>query len=113
MHLLKPIKQLPFTKNIVSTARVSTCSSIFNIETGVKSKLRPNASSGSDASPPSTNQWISIYQFPYIRALVVLNKIKIYQAALTSGGIPLTMLLENADILPMGAANTFAALGNA
>lgn len=60
---------------------------------------------------PATNKWISLYKFPYVHAIAGLNKIKLYQAALTSGGIPVTMMMETAEAIPAGTANVFAVLG--
>lgn len=106
MHLFRQHNLLALMKiySNVRTATFSLGSTLHNKDNDDGSKPNP--------SSESTNQWITIYQFPYIHAIVGLNKLKIYQAAITSGGIPLTMFLESANIIPAGGANVFAVLGN-
>lgn len=87
------------------TAKLSLIRTFSLISKDTESETKSPSKSGA-------NQWIPFYKFPYIHAIVGLNKIKIYQAAFTSGGIPLTLLMESVDAIPIGTANVFAALGN-
>lgn len=54
------------------------------------------------------NQWTTIYQFPYIRFVAALNKIKLYQFGITGTSLPATYALETSgyltDTLPIVAA---------
>lgn len=62
--------------------------------------------------PNSSNtNWTTIYKFPYISAIVRLNRVKVYQAAFTSIGVPVCMALESTEILWSGSTQIFAALG--
>lgn len=68
---------------------------------------------GSDATNISSTaaQWQPIYQFHFIKAIAGLNKLKIYQAALTSVAVPVSMSLEVAQQLPSGSAEVVGAIG--
>lgn len=84
---------------------------------GQNVSIRHHSSNTSSAkSDPITQNaiqtdWQTIYKFPYISAIVRLNRVKVYQAAFTSIGVPICMGLESADILSSGVAQIFAVLG--
>lgn len=108
MNFLRQIPSVtifPKIANNVKSAQFSLSSAVFNKGTTSDSESK------SDIPAESPNQWISIYQFPYIHAIAGLNKIKIYQAGFTSGGIPLSMFMESANVIPLGSANVFAVIG--
>lgn len=52
--------------------------------------------------------WTTIYQFPYIRFVAALNKIKLYQFGITGTSLPATYALETSgyltDTVPIVAA---------
>lgn len=57
------------------------------------------------------SQWQPIYHFKYIKGIAGLNKLKLYQAALTSAAVPVSMGLEIAEKLPAGSAEIVGAIG--
>lgn len=73
--------------------------------------VQNNYSTAANISNTVASQWQPIYQFHFIKAFAGLNKLKIYQAALTSVAVPVSMGLEIAEKLPTGSAEIVGALG--
>lgn len=79
----------------------------------IRSQSTHTSSINALSKPNNQNdgKWHTIYQFPYIKAIVGLNRLKVHQAALTSLAVPLCMGLEGAATIPGGSAQVVAVLG--
>lgn len=70
------------------------------------------ASTTTTTTTADSLQWQPIYRFNFIRAIAGLNKLKIYQAALTSVAVPTAVALESVHVLSAGNAEIAGAIGN-
>lgn len=59
----------------------------------------------------SSSDWKTIYNFPSIKLLGGLSKLKIYQSAFTAVGVPLLIGLESLQFVPTQTTELFAVLG--
>lgn len=59
----------------------------------------------------SPSDWQTIYNFPSIKFLAQLSKLKIYQSIVTVAGIPLLIGLESYQYVPAQTTELFAMLG--
>lgn len=64
----------------------------------------------SQQTKPSSD-WSPVYNFPQIKLIAGLNKLKIHQSAITAIGVPVLMGLESTQIVPPDTAELFAVLG--
>ncbi|KAJ6648171.1 hypothetical protein Bhyg_03396 [Pseudolycoriella hygida] len=60
----------------------------------------------------ANGKWLTIYEFPTIKVLGVINKLKNYQSAFTAVGVPICMGLESSQILAAPTTEIFAAIAS-
>ncbi|XP_017786894.1 PREDICTED: transmembrane protein 186 [Nicrophorus vespilloides] len=47
------------------------------------------------------NDFVPVYFFPFIKTFSIVNRIKYYQSAATAGGIPLSVILNQASVITL------------
>lgn len=85
--------------------------SITGVQNNYSTIGNPAATAANSSTTTVASQWQAIYHFHFIKAIAGLNKLKIYQAALTSAAVPVSMGLEVAEQLPTGSAEMVGVLG--
>lgn len=91
--------------------RACKIGSITSVQNNYSTTGDPEATAANISKAVGSSQWQPIYQFHFIKAIAGLNKLKIYQAALTSAAVPVSMGLEMSAHLPPGSTEVVGALG--
>lgn len=61
--------------------------------------------------PPEKTEWTPIYKLPFITTIAGINKLKIYQAAVTALAVPIVMGFEAATVLSPNTAEMVGVIG--
>lgn len=65
----------------------------------------------SEVKGQNTQEFTTIYKFPYIRAIGIVNRLKIFQGAATAVAIPASLMLSNLGIIDSEVVMAFSILG--
>ncbi|CAD0199342.1 unnamed protein product [Chrysodeixis includens] len=78
---------------------------------GLSSTISANENQSNFKTKQSTDNFETVFKFPFIRYIAILNRLKVYQLAGTTLALPGCGLMEVLNVLPEGALLSAAYIG--